>query len=407
MKKNVVINMFIATAASLAILIASGCGGGSGSANPPLPPGTNKVTPAELQAALKKGFFTTGSAPSRFEARGAEIYTLNSLSNTMTVNSAYDGAAVRTISFPVGAGPFDLEWVGDACYICANGTNAVYRYRAGQDAVDGESVSLALGGLEALAYIGPGEMAAYGGKLYVPISGIVSFGDPSSGIEAEYAPGRIAVLDLAAFAFERFINVPFVNPTAAYTSPDGIIYFVCTGESQFTAEYEAYAGSEGGIVAFNPASGQVVYSLSLGETLPGTIILVNQDVAYVGSNLKAEVYRVRLDTGIVQRGPDNPIVLTQEFSFVSGFAGLPGLGVLAGSFNTDEVFFIDPNDDGVGKSPFTQPFDFGESDTFFGGVQDVLYFRENEKHKIFVLQGIANKVGAVDLTQLWNRIRLE
>ena len=150
----------------------------------------------------------------------------------------------------------------------------------------------------------------------------------------------------------------------------------------------------------------VAYSINLGRTLPSEFIAFNSAEAYIGSNLDGSVFRVRLDTGVLMRGPSNPITLTDKFTFVSSFVGLPGLGVLAGSFNTDEIYFIDPNDDTVSKAPFSEPLSFSESDTFFGGLQDLLYFEDGDSYKVFVLLGVANQVGLLNLTDLWDRIRL-
>ncbi|MCD6118388.1 hypothetical protein J7K50_00925 [bacterium] len=398
--------LFVLVVIACAVSVIAGCGGGGGIQPVPLPPGETHVTQAELAGAVTLNAFATGDAPSRFVVYNHSVYTLNSFGNTMSVHSADDYSEVATVSFPVGAGPYDVVFGGDTAYICGNGSNAVYRYSAGNAEIDDETVSLATAETADYAFIGPGDMAVVGGKLYVPLSGMVSFGDAANGIPAEYGPGRVAVIDLAGFSLEGFIDTGFVNPTVCSAGIGGALYIVCTGELQFDESYMPSAGSDGGLVIYNTVSDEIAYSINLGRTLPSAFIAFNATEGFIGSNLKGEIYRVRLDTGAVMRGPDDPITVTQEFTYISGFTGLQGLGVLAGSFNTDEVYFIDPTDDSVSKAPFSEPFSFSESDTFFGGLADIALYESGDIRKVFVLMGIANQVGVIDFSDLWDRIQL-
>ncbi len=392
-------------AASITLLASCG-GGGTGFKPAPLPKGEEPVTQSELKAAVVKNAFVVGNAPSRFAVKNGFLYTVNALENTIMVHSVNDYTLKRTLSLPVGAGPYDIVFSGDNGYVSASGTNSVYRFGASSNAVDVSSVSLLDSVNDGYAFVGPGDMAVVGGKLYIPLSGIKTFGDPSQGIETIYGLGRIAVINIATFTLERFISLDFVNPTVCAGGEGGALYVVCTGESQFNADFTPYAASEGALVVYDTIRNEVAYSLGLGETLPSAFIAFNPVEAYIGSNLSGEIYRIRLDTGVVMRGADNPIVITDDYTFVSSFAGLPGIGVLAASFNTDEVFFIDPNGNVVSKTPFSAPFDFSESETFFGGVQDILFDATNGEEKLFVLMGIANRVGLVDFSDLWDRIRV-
>ncbi len=383
------------------------CGGGGVVRKPePLPPGTNPVTNAELTSAVSKNAFTTGAAPSRIAVRSGNVYTLNSLANTMTVNSASDYSLAATVSFPVGAGPYSLVSSGEWFYICTNGDNKIYRFRMGQDELDAANVSLIRQETESLAFIGPGDMAVFGGKLYVPLSGIQSFGDASQGIPAVYAPGRVAVINLDPFQFEKFIELPAVNPTVCSIGAPGQLFIVCTGELQFDTSFTPKAESDGEVVFYNISTDSIVHRSNLGRTLPSAFISPNSVDAYIGSNLMGEVYKIRLDNGTILRGPSDPISLSSDFTYVSGFVGLPGLGIIALSFNTDEAYFIDPMDDAVSRSPFSKPFSFKESDTFFGGLQYGAFYESASSKKLFVILGIANQAGVVDFTALWDRIRL-
>jgi hypothetical protein len=401
------LNFVVSFALMLLILTLTSCGGGGGGFQPdPLPEGEDAVTQAELKGAVSKSAFVVGNAPSRFSVKNGFLYTVNALENTVSVHSATDYTLQRTLSMPVGAGPYDILFSGDNGYICASGSNAVYRFGATSAAIDATTVSFLDTMNEDYAFVGPGEMAVVGGKLYVPLSGISTFGDPSQGVETTYGQGRVAVINIASFTLEGFITLDYANPTVCAAGMGGALYIVCTGESQFNADFTPYAGSDGALVVYDTNSDEVAYSLELGETLPSAFFAFNTAEAYIGSNLNGEVYRVRLDTGVIMRGNDNPIVLTDDFTFISSFTGLPGMGVLAGSFNTDEVYFLDPNDDSVSKTPFSEPFDFTESETFFGGVQDILFDATNGKEKLFVLMGVANSVSLVDLSDLWDRIRV-
>ena len=398
---------FVLTLLAFSTLIISACGGGGVTRRPqPLPPGTNPATQAELAAAVTKNAFETGAAPSRMAIHDGVVYTLNSLANTMTINSASDYSQSGTVSFPVGSGPYGIVFDGDTAYICTNGDNKIYKYRAGQAALDSETVSLEQPATEGWMFIGPGDMAVVGQKLYVPLAGIVNFGDASQGVPTEYASGMVAVINLGTFQFERFINVGTVNPTVCHAGAANQLFIVCTGELQFDSSFTPRAESDGEVVFYNTNTQEIVHRANLGRTLPSAIVSPNMDAAYVGSNLKGEAYKIRLDSGAVLRGPSNPIALTGEFTYVSGFAGLPGLGVVALSFNTDEAFFIDPVDDSVSKAPFTQPFNFKESGTFFGGLQHAAFYDTEGAKKLFVLFGVANQAGVVDFTALWDRIRL-
>jgi hypothetical protein len=389
------------------VFVLSACGGGGVVRKPqPIPPGTSPVTQAELAAAVTKNAFATGSAPSRIAVNGGKVYTLNALANTLTVHSASDYSLESTVSFPVGAGPYSIIFSGSTAYICTNGDNRLYRYRAGQSTLDDEFVSLTRPETESWAFIGPGDMAIDGNRLYIPLSGIISFGDASRNIPAEYAPGKVAVVNLNTFQFDRFIDVGNVNPTVCYVNEAAQLFIVCTGELQFDSNFEARAESDGEVVFYNATSNSVVHRVNLGKTLPSAIISPNAVDAYIGSNLRGEVYKIRLDNGTVLRGPANPITLTSGFTYVSGFAGLPGIGVIALSFNTDEAFFIDPLDDSVSKSPFSSPFRFRESETFFGGLQHAAFYDALGAKKLFVILGVSNQAGVIDFTTLWDRIRL-
>ncbi len=174
---------------------------------------------------------------------------------------------------------------------------------------------------------------------------------------------------------------------------------------QFDAEFRPYVQSDSflEIHDFGGASA----SLNLGEAGLGQKIAVGADgkSVYCGNGVDGNVYKVTLPgdaaSAQIERGVNNPIPLTSEFTFVSDVAFSPdGSLLFCASFNTDEVYVVDTATDTVGPVGFEAPFDLGLDPELLAGcaklevVPDAV---EGYSYSVFVLHGVANSVSRIDI----------
>ncbi|MCH7472155.1 hypothetical protein IIA79_04300 [bacterium] len=124
-------------------------------------------------------------------------------------------------------------------------------------------------------------------------------------------------------------------------------------------------------------------------------------IAYIGNALSGNLYKVDLESFVVLRGEDSPIVLTDEYTFISDVTFTPdGKYVLATSFNTDELYVIDPATDTVNPGPYPGPFDLSLDPELLAGCVNVEVAPkpgDPGRYSAFVLYAVGNAVARVDL----------
>jgi DNA-binding beta-propeller fold protein YncE len=104
----------------------------------------------------------------------------------------------------------------------------------------------------------------------------------------------------------------------------------------------------------------------------------------------------------VLRGQSHPIHLTDAFTYVSDVEFTPDYKyLLATSFNTDELYVIDPATDTVNPGPYPTPFNLRGSSNLLSGAARIAIAPDptgsNSNVKVYVLLGVANAVAKVDL----------
>lgn len=355
---------------------------------------TQTVQFVDLSNRVTKPLFSTGAAPNDMLLAGADIYVANSLDNTV-VRYSLAGAVQATASFPQYASPSFLALTADRLWVVANGDNTLSAYDAQTlNPIAGAAFTFAD---PAAAFIGPSQPAVAGAQVFVPRNQILTFAPTA------YGPGRLSVCDTATAAQSELATTGLNAQYCAVDSARSLLYVVCTGEIQFDEQYVPHAAGDSTFEIFDLAQGLApVASLNLGPVGAGRIALSPDGAAaYLGNGLNGNVYKVDLGSRGVARGADNPIVLTGEYTYVSDLAFTPdGRFLLAASFNTDELYVIDPATDAVHPGPYLAPFDLSLAPDMLAGCANVeVGARPGQpgKYDAYVLYAVGNAVARVEL----------
>lgn len=363
-------------------------------------PVTATETVTSLASLVDTTFAATGSAPNDLLFSHGSLYVANSLDNTVT-RYATDGSLAATGSFPAGASPSYLELgeFDDILWVSRNGDNTISGLDPTTLVSTGQDLLLDHPGLSGLAFSGPGRVQAYDLALIVPLAAISAFGTPTLFDSA----GVGLTLPLESTDKVRFLDEARNGQTAEIIPTTAFSVVVSAGEIQFDAAFTPSATTSSHLAICNLSSGGSVFPLERATLDLGLIgassIAISPDgkTAYLGNLINGNLYKVDLsdlDNPAMLRGAANPITLTSEFTFVSDVAFTPdGSLLLATSFNTDELYVIDPSTDTVNPVKYPAPFDLSLSPDLLAGCQAV----ETNGDKAWVLYSIANAVAEVDL----------
>jgi len=250
--------------------------------------------------------------------------------------------------------------------------------------------------LPASAFSAP-EGLAVAGDFLVVANSHYGYG----GAAIEYGTGFLTVVDRDARTVVHRIPLPARNPQVVRTLGNRV-WVLCSGTTTFDGAnvlpltdgalagipLDRLADAEGPDVVVpigrDPARPLVGYPSSL--TLAG-------GEAWIASGTSAAVFVADLASGELVRGPDNPVALG-DLDVQDTIATAPGPGglVLAGSFNRDRVFAIDPQT----RAPVDGlAFDVGTPGAMDGVL--ALAWREGGAPDLFVLLGLASRVAAATL----------
>jgi hypothetical protein len=125
---------------------------------------------------------------------------------------------------------------------------------------------------------------------------------------------------------------------------------------------------------------------------------------YLGLGLVGALLKVDLENNMVVKGPDDPIIITDDPSELNFTADVKiradGLGFTT-LFNTDQIAVIDTETDTVNPFPFIAPFPAGlkadnADSQFFEGVQNIAMRSEGNFPDIFFIAGLSSKLGSVN-----------
>jgi hypothetical protein len=372
-----------------------------------------EVTPSAYTALVTKPFFATGSAPNDLVAMPVtgvgRLFVANSLDNTVTTHSVVDGTLLSTVSFPQFSSPSYLaEFANGRALITRNGDNILSTLDLASLQLD---AALEQPIPAAAALPGPGAADNNSRFAFVPLANILSFAP------TVYGPGQVAVLDMQGQLEPRVVETSGRNTvsTVVYHGQRQAdrLFVLSAGELQFDENFvpsvvtssfiDEYEIAEDGALSLQ---GTLNLGLIGASTLEVDRLNDGSRVAYLGSLVAGNVYKVHLDDMTVLRGFDNPIVLTSEFTYVSDLkiSGAPPLDkqLLATSFNTDQLFVIDVTTDSVSPQPFFGPFDLSLDPELLAGplAIELGSFSGPGHRDVFVLCSLANCVSRVRLLQL-------
>lgn len=195
----------------------------------------------------------------------------------------------------------------------------------------------------------------------------------------------------------RTLVLPFLNPQWITALDGGRALVACSGViDPVGARVEAL--TDGGLVEVDLSAGQIVRSVPLGRTAPGSVLTL--EGWWVSSLLRGEVFRVEPSTGeITDRLRLTPIPLDSVFRLVDLGGGLVG----APSFNTDQLFVVDAVTRKLGA--LGGPLMVGGGGGVLDGLQ-VVGRRSGrrgvdfEGPELYALLGVAAQVKAIDLSHI-------
>lgn len=370
----------------------------------------------ELTDRITKPLFSTGAGPNDMVFGNDSLYVANSFDNTV-LRYSLDGEEIDAVALSEGASPCYLA-VGDGrLVITTNGSNEILGVDAGALGSTPELV-LNAGAEKDVIFPGFGQPVVHGGLCYVTTASIESFGPTVYGEPErwviDFTDGNQvdtgAINDDYGELQGAIRNVQF----GAWDSSTDRFLFVATGELQFDENWVPYATSSSYLLAYcEPVSGAGSTSqdipppplfdvIELGPIGAGRIAVIGaRGTAFIGNSLNGNLYEFDTATGTPSRGESNPIVLTEEFTYISDVAFTPdGRYVLATSFNTDELYVIDAYSDEISPGPYPEPFDLSLDPELMAGVANVEVDpapRADGGYDVYVLYGVANAVAKIEL----------
>jgi len=356
------------------------------------------ITPIVAYGSLVTApLFSTGSAPNDMVFGNDSLYIANSLDNTV-VRYGLDGTALATANYNEYASPSYLGLGDTTLYVLTNGDNNLYAHNADDLAATGltESLSSVLDGDEAnAAFPGPGVPACGNAVLYIPLSMIYAFDALT-----EYTTSYVLQYTNSG-ALSKVDSLSGKNGICCVMNPatDDLLA-TSAGEIQFDEFWAPYATTDSYLDIIK--SGADNQALNLGQIGAGRIAVApGGSRAFIGNSLSGNLYSVDLEAETVLHGADDPIVLTEEFTYIADVAYTPdGKYILAASFNTDEVYVIDAATDEINPGPYPAPFDLALDPELMAGAANIEIDptpRADGGYDAYVLYGVANAVAKIAL----------
>ena len=354
------------------------------------------ATVVEQSSSVTKPLFSTGAGPNDMIYANDSLYVANSLDNTV-VRYGLDGAELAAASFPEFASPSFLGLAGSELYVVANGLNTL----TGLDALNLAALAPPReSGISPgdLAFAGPGAPAIIGSAVYIPMAMIQEFGESTV-----YGMGALTYVEFPGPGGGSVNLSGYNGQRAYYDAASGHLLVTSTGQLQFDDSFMPFVTTDSYLDILDPEElGNPVAAVNLGRIGAGAItVSADGAIAYIGNALSGNLYKVDLESFVVLRGEDSPIVLTDEYTFISDVTFTPdGKYVLATSFNTDELYVIDPATDTVNPGPYPGPFDLSLDPELLAGCVNVEVAPkpgDPGRYSAFVLYAVGNAVARVDL----------
>jgi len=361
------------------------------------------ITSTTLDARVAPRLCSTGSGPNDMLYYGGWLFVANALDNAVT-RYTLAGEGAGQFGLPQAASPSYLGVGADGFLaVVCNGSNTVVPLDASSLArvyLPDLDYTLSDPGI---AFPGPSQPIVVGRDVFLPCSEIATFAPTS------YAPGKLRWLDYTpapgAPAEAHDFTTTGLNPQfTAYDAQSQRLFVVSSGDIQFDEDFVPHAESDSYLDVYSFAGEALVHedALNLGLIGAGRITLSpDGHTAYIGNSLDGHLYKVDLQAMQVLRGAANPITLTASFTFISDVAYTPdGSWVLATSFNTDELYVVDPATDEVNPGPYPGPFSLSIDPHLLAGCANVEVAPRagsSGKCDVYVLLGVANAIARVEL----------
>src|SRR3990170_4479467 len=341
-----------------------------------------------ISQAVKKDLAVLGSVPTAIEIKGNRAYVVNGLSNNIQVFDLGSGTPQKlgTIVVPSGpplgkegSDPIAIAFLNDTIAYVANLTGqsvAMLNTQTFQcelliirsDLVpsDARICQNQVVTVDPCFFEDPSDIAIANGKVYVVNSNLDDFFQPQGN-------GFITVIDTDT----NEVNDDIIKASGVNTKSDTIVNTI---DIKLNAQ--------------NP----LVCSPNKVEPTP------DGKFGYLGLGLVGALLKVDLENNMVVKGPDDPIIITDDPSELNFTADVKiradGLGFTT-LFNTDQIAVIDTETDTVNPFPFIATFPAGlkadnPDSQFFEGVQNIAMRSEGNFPDIFFIAGLSSKLGSVN-----------
>jgi len=343
------------------------------------------VTPAlhRVEEKLTHDFLPTGSAPNDMVLTAERAYVANSMDNNVAVLALPDFSPAGTLVLPAGASPSYL-FVNEALgFVTCNGNNTLVAFNPA-DGAELWTVELESGDA---AFLGPGRPWANAAYVFVPLANIAAFG--GGGDETDYLPAELAVVSIADQTEAVRIELSGANAVDAVPVSATELAVAQAGNLSFDEDFRPFVTSPTFIDVVDTTALTVVRSVNLG-VVGGSRLLHDGARArlLVGSITAGRMYTINTANWVIERGTLNPVILSDELTFVSDLLLAEGT-LFVSSFNEDLVYALDPLTYNAGEWIMPEPLSLEQEELFLAGPQRLHYLAGSRS--LLVLEGVANR----------------
>lgn len=212
--------------------------------------------------------------------------------------------------------------------------------------------------------LSPQPVLVLGERVYAAYAGVISVRLGARG--PVQLPATLVEWPLGQPEAPRRIVLPFHNPQELRALPDGRVMVVASGILDPRGD-RVEVRSEGGVMVYDPAVGQLAETWALGDFGGGTALLTESDL-WVGSLARPVLRRVRRAGG---ETPQDLRVNQEEVDSIFRMIELDGGLAAVPSFNTDRLHVLDLHTGALDPPPFFQPLEVGPGRPVFQGLQVV------------------------------------
>ena len=355
------------------------------------------VSVREQAALLSLNHFSTGSGPNDLLFSGGSLFVPNSLDNSV-VRYGLDGIEQASVLFAEFSSPSHLTVDRDHIYCVSNGSNQLTRLALTDLSFNAVQDVFQLSDPDAV-FIGPAAAAVHEDRLYVPRSQVLAFAEFGSGDPTAYGDGIFSVVDYRSAApTSTDIESSGRNPQfCAVNRTRSELLVICGGELNFDSSFTPYVTTDSIVEFYSLESTPApLGSVNLGAVGAGAIAISSDGgTAYLGNSLNGNLYKLDLASRSILRGAENPIVLTDEFTYIGDVElSRDDRLLLAVSFNTDELYIIETASDTPGMGTYPEPIRMSQGAGLLAGAAAV---EIDDDGNAWVLNGIANSVNRIDL----------